>query len=435
MTGANLAFAIGLQPEKAIDHLQSKGLQVSAGWRTVSEAAHARAFTVANVTKLDVLADIQAELVRAQKDGLTMQQFRDNLIPTLTRKGWFAPSGTPVRVPDGTPPDPQTGELATQKRLTPRRLKTIFQTNMQSSMMAGRYRELMANADKRPFFQYVAVLDGRTRPAHRAMHGRVFRSDDGAWGTLWPPNGWGCRCRVRALDAADMAEQGLKVERSAGRITTSSVPLPDGSMSTVTRYAPADGGPAFRTDPGFNGNPAMIQAADRLAVLRAHQVLPAPKAQAALRELFTHPTRQAQLKTFAEAAHTGSRVIGAAGALLGVGAFDDAAVLRLADEGASFDQAQPITLSDEVVSQSQDISPEQWAAVPEVLAYGSVHWSDRFKALQYIGKAEGVAAGRSLRITVKPGHDGNVIRAVKVWRDAELPHGEQVRGPVPRSEP
>jgi len=426
MNGTDLAFAIGLPPEKAIEHLAAKGLKVSGGWRTVDEATHARAFTVANVTKLDVLADIQAELARAQKDGLTMQQFRANIIPALTRKGWFAPSGAPVHVPDGTPPDPKTGELATQKRLTARRLKTIFQTNMQSSMMAGRYRELMANADKRPFFQYVAVLDGRTRPAHRALNGRVFRADDAAWGSIWPPNGWGCRCRVRALDAADMADKGLKVESSQGHLKTSSVPLPDGSTSTITRYTPV-GGTTFSTDPGFNGNPAQVQAADRLAVLRAPQVLPAPAADQALRQLFTNPTRTAELQTFAQ---TAREVAKPTGARLGVGELDEAAVLHLVDEGVSFDPTQPITLGGDLVRESPDITPEQWAAVPEVLAYGTIGWDKRISALYYVRTPDALWREGDMRVVVKATNEGNRVDSVEVvGGPAVVPAFERVRGP------
>lgn len=425
--GPNLAFAIGLEPEKAVEHLQSKGLKVSAGWRTVNEAAHARAFTVANVTRLDVLKDIQDELVRAQKAGQTMQQFRDNLIPTLTKKGWFAAKGQPVRVPDGSAPDPLTGELATQKRLTARRLKTIFQTNMQSSMMAGRYRELMANVDKRPYFQYVAILDGRTRPAHRAMNGRVFRYDDAGWSTWWPPCGWNCRCRVRALDGADLVDKGLTAESSAGHSKTTQVPMPDGSTSTVTRYSPP-GGQSFAPDPGFNGNPAQVQAADRLLVLRAPEVLPAAQAEAEIRKVFTSAVRRAEVEGFVRTAREAAVPIGAR---VGVGALDEATVLRLKDEDVVFDQAQPITLGDDVVRNSPDLSPETLGRVAAALAFGSVGWdANAPRNLQYVHVVSADAPDMRLRVMVKASSAGNKVTSVRVLRAAEIPARLTVRGPL-----
>ena len=42
--------------------------------------------------------------------------------------------------------------------------------------------------------RYVAVLDARTRPEHRAWHGLILPIDHPLWDTHYPPNGWGCRC-------------------------------------------------------------------------------------------------------------------------------------------------------------------------------------------------------------------------------------------------
>jgi uncharacterized protein with gpF-like domain len=50
--------------------------------------------------------------------------------------------------------------------------------------------------ERRPWWRYVAVLDGRTRPQHREWHNTVLRWDDPWWRTHYPPNGWHCRCTV-----------------------------------------------------------------------------------------------------------------------------------------------------------------------------------------------------------------------------------------------
>ncbi|MDX7324897.1 phage head morphogenesis protein, partial [Providencia rettgeri] len=76
----------------------------------------------------------------ALEKGETYADFERRLIPILEQKGWLG---------KGLVADRETGELH-GKRLTPRRLDTIFQTNLQSSYMAGRYKQQMATVEERP---------------------------------------------------------------------------------------------------------------------------------------------------------------------------------------------------------------------------------------------------------------------------------------------
>ena len=85
---------------------------------------------------------------------------------------------------------------------------------MRATYGAARWRQQEANADSRPFLMYDARDDRRTRPAHRAMDGQVFRIDDPIWRTHYPPNGWRCRCRVRALTERQVRDRGLRVRSS-----------------------------------------------------------------------------------------------------------------------------------------------------------------------------------------------------------------------------
>ncbi len=77
--------------------------------------------------------------------------------------------------------------------------------------MAGRYKEMQGAADSFPFWQYIAVLDSRTRPAHAALNGKTLKANDPFWDTGYPPQGYNCRCRTRALDEQQVQEMGLKV--------------------------------------------------------------------------------------------------------------------------------------------------------------------------------------------------------------------------------
>ncbi|EPB3939347.1 phage minor head protein, partial [Yersinia enterocolitica] len=106
------------------------------------------------------------------------------------------------------------------KQLTPRRLKTIFQTNMQSAYNAGRYEEQLANAEFRPYLERVAVTDRLTRPKHATLNGFTARYDDPVWQFMYPPDGWRCRCRVRSRSEADISRYSITVQSSQDRIET-----------------------------------------------------------------------------------------------------------------------------------------------------------------------------------------------------------------------
>ena len=62
-----------------------------------------------------------------------------------------------------------------------------------------------------PYLRYVAVMDGRTRPEHRAWHGTVLPVDDPWWDAHYPPCGWNCRCTVTQLGERTLERRGWSV--------------------------------------------------------------------------------------------------------------------------------------------------------------------------------------------------------------------------------
>lgn len=252
MATPDLTYAIGLPPEEAIRYFESKGYAVGFKWQDVWQEAHARAFTVAGVMKTDVLQDIRGALDIALKDGKTFAEFKKLLMPLLERKGWLG---------KGYLVDGETGEIE-GKRLTPRRLDTIFRTNMQSAYMAGRFATQLENVDDRPYWEYVAVMDNRTRPAHRVLNGRVYRYDDPFWRTFYPPNGYRCRCRVRTRSQADMERLDLPRSTSDGRIAeVDQVINRDGETRPTVAFKDPVTGKNFTADPGFGFNAGQAWAA------------------------------------------------------------------------------------------------------------------------------------------------------------------------------
>ena len=204
----DLGFAVKLPPRRAIAYFKAKGYAVSWNWWEVWQEAHAKAFTVAKATRLDVLHTLRGALQRALGEGLTERQFARDMEPALKKLGWW---GRQVVVNE-------SGEAELVQLGSPHRLKTIFRTNMNTSYAAARFRQQLETADSRPYWQYLAMGDARTRPSHAALNGQVFRHDDPFWNSHYPPNGFNCRCRVRALTAEQLKDRNLKITSSRGRL-------------------------------------------------------------------------------------------------------------------------------------------------------------------------------------------------------------------------
>ncbi|GAB4327353.1 MAG: phage minor head protein [Calditrichia bacterium] len=252
----DLYFALNLPPQDAIQYFLQKGYQITWNWHETWQHAHARAFTVAKALKLDILQDIREAINNALQQGITLEQFKKQLQPILKNKGWWG------RVPAKQVPgySPKTGVDPEQPVLlgSPWRLKTIYHVNMQAAYMAGKYKAFLQNVQNRPYWQYVAVMDQKTRPSHRQLHGKVFRYNDPFWDTFFPPNGWNCRCRVRALSKQDLKNMGLKVESALNFLSTKMAPIyPGANISRpLTVYKNPANGQTISPDPGFSYNPA-----------------------------------------------------------------------------------------------------------------------------------------------------------------------------------
>jgi len=245
-----LLDAFNLPPAEAIEFFRRKGYTISFDWWETWQEAHARAFTVAKAMRLDILRDIREAVDQALAEGKTFREFKKELEPKLRAKGWW---GRQKII------DPKTGEEVEAWLGTPWRLKTIFRTNLQSAYMAGRYKQMLEVADDRPYWRYLAVLDSKTRPSHRALHGKIFRYDDPFWKTHYPPNGWNCRCHVQSLSERQLKAWGLedRVESSEGKLKEdwALVSEKTGEMRPVTVYR--DRNIVMAPDPGFSYNPGL----------------------------------------------------------------------------------------------------------------------------------------------------------------------------------
>lgn len=222
----------GLPPKEAVDWFRAKGLALSDSWLEVWQEEHAQAFTVAKVATEDLLADIRTEVDAAIADGITLHEFRKRLRPRLEAAGWWGESEVT---------DPETGEVKRVQLGSPRRLKTIYDTNLRQAHSAGRWERIQRSKERRPYLRYVHRFGksshANARPQHQQWHDVVLPVDHPFWDHAYPMNGWGCHCKIQQMSERDLERYGLTVSERAPelkmrsfvhRITGATIKVPEG---------------------------------------------------------------------------------------------------------------------------------------------------------------------------------------------------------------
>jgi hypothetical protein len=197
----------GPVPKEALNYFRAKVSAPGFDYRDIWKEEHAHAFTVAKAMQADVLDSIRGALDKSLAGGLTFRDFEKNLTPTLQELGWWGKS---------VMTDPLTGKDETVQLGSPRRLKTIYRANMRTARAAGQWERAERTKKMLPYLLYELGPSREHRDEHVAWHGTLLPVDDPWWTTHMPPNGWGCKCRVRQVGRAE-----------AERLKQNGVPSPD----------------------------------------------------------------------------------------------------------------------------------------------------------------------------------------------------------------
>jgi len=174
-------------PEQ-VDFLQQKLNLPTERYDDILKEAHDRAFVVAGAMKADLLNDLRGAVDAAIADGKSIQWFRKGFAGIVQKHGWQGWTGSDTK--DGRD----------------WRTRVIYRNNISASYAAGRWAQLNDPdlLKSRPYWKYVHNDTVRhPRPLHESWNGTVLRYDDPFWQTHFPPNGWGCRCRITAVRASE----------------------------------------------------------------------------------------------------------------------------------------------------------------------------------------------------------------------------------------
>lgn len=155
-------------------------------WTDLWKEAHDTAFTVAGATKADLLADLRRSVDKAISEGTTLEDFRKEFDQTVQKHGWS-----------------YKGKRGWRTRI-------IYETNLRTAYSAGRYAQLTDPdvQQSRPYWQYRHGGSADPREQHLSWDGMVLPADDPWWDSHYPPNGWGCSCKVVALSESDLERMG-----------------------------------------------------------------------------------------------------------------------------------------------------------------------------------------------------------------------------------
>lgn len=221
----------------------------TSAWTDVYTREHDYAFVVAGANRDALVQDFRQAVEKAIADGATLEDFRKDFDRIVASHGWSYNGGRNWRS------------------------RVIYETNLRSSYMAGRYEQLQQVKATRPYWQYLhSDAVEHPRPEHQAWNGLVLHADDPWWQQHFPINAWGCQCSVRALNERDLKRLGKSGPDQAPAVV----------MQTVTIGQRSPGGPRVvrvpqGIDPGFEYIPGKSRLESAVPLPREDEVaIPAP---------------------------------------------------------------------------------------------------------------------------------------------------------------
>ncbi|MFB2539134.1 phage minor head protein [Acinetobacter sp. c3-l95] len=178
-----------LPNKQAIISFQGKTLLTTQSYLDIKAYEHAIAFTVAKMADADLLQDTRNAILAAMQNGTDFREFKKQLLPLLNSQGW--------------------GNFTDDRKILNRRLKIIFHTNMHSAYAAGQWQRIQQTKDMLPYLQYMPSVSVKKRDNHKAYYGLVRHVDDPIWSSIYPPNGYGCKCWVKQLTKRQAQKVGI----------------------------------------------------------------------------------------------------------------------------------------------------------------------------------------------------------------------------------
>lgn len=198
--------------DEQIDYFNQKQPRPTKSSRDIPGPDNDRAFVIAGAKDRDMLSDFQTAIGKALKEGKTLEDFRKDFDTIVAKYGW------------------------SYKGKRGWRTRVIFDTNVRTSYMAGRLKQMRDPAvlKARPYWMYRHGMTRKPkvpRPQHQAWDRKVLPADDPWFQTHFPPNDWFCSCGVITLSERDVKRLGLTVSQSPAPLMEPTIDPATGKLS------------------------------------------------------------------------------------------------------------------------------------------------------------------------------------------------------------
>lgn len=179
--------------DEAVRFFRNKINMPTKHWDDLWKLMHTKGFSVAGAMQEELLADLSLAVDAAIANGQTLAGFRKEFAGIVEQNGWVYKGGFNWRT------------------------KIIYDTNLRTAYQAGRYKQMTDPnvTAMRPYWQYRHGGSVNPREQHLAWDGLILPHSDPWWDTHYPPNGWGCKCRVVTLSERDLDRMGRKGPNTA----------------------------------------------------------------------------------------------------------------------------------------------------------------------------------------------------------------------------
>ena len=180
--------------QEATKFFKSLNVMSQATFEAATAEVRRLSFTVAGNLSNQMVAVIQAELVRQIEKGTSLVEFKVAMEARLKESGFLQTL--------------QGGKMRASH------VETVFRTNTMNAYNSGRARQALQPNVVRvfPVWEIRTARDDRVRESHEDLNGKKLLASDPFWRSNYPPFDYNCRCRVISRRSTTGVVEGSTLE-------------------------------------------------------------------------------------------------------------------------------------------------------------------------------------------------------------------------------